>query len=304
MCLLQWWGSYWLPYTPLWWRLSSGIAQRAEVLIILQISSVSVLSLLLIVPYGALRSSLWEHFKSITPTAGVGVIFLFLASFVAFQNACSDWLDICYCCAKSKYTLNIDVCDSYIRGQRWCLKTRNYSNLSDTAVSWISPGCFHTNSVSHLFSMRSPACGSAVMVVNSFHPTLLQHLKVDPAQLFARCVHITLWQPIAGTHTSRHHTRARHPAARSPHNPRRAWFSGNVVFIFSFLSLLLIYLFIFTSQQSFTHLKHTHTLTILDGFLEFCSTLVQITKVNHWPMATQPFFHSILEPTMIYYIML
>lgn len=57
-------------------------------LIILQISSVSVLSLLLIVPYGALRSSLWEHFKSITPTAGVGVIFLFLAPFVAFQNAC------------------------------------------------------------------------------------------------------------------------------------------------------------------------------------------------------------------------
>lgn len=52
---------------------------------------------------------------------------------------------------------------------------------------------------------------------------------------------------------------------------------------FSFLSLLLFYLFIFTSQQSFTHLKHTCTLTILDGFLEFCSTLVQISKVNHWP---------------------
>lgn len=74
-----------------------------------------------------------------------------------------------------------------------------------------------------------------------------------------------------------------HPAARSPHNPRSAWFSVKVVFIFSFLSLLLFYLFIFTSQQSFTHLKHTRTLTILDGFLEFCRTLVQITKVNHWP---------------------
>lgn len=49
-------------------------------LIILQISNVSVLSLPLIVPYGAVRCSLREHFKSITLTAGVGVIFLFLVS--------------------------------------------------------------------------------------------------------------------------------------------------------------------------------------------------------------------------------
>lgn len=62
------------------------MARRAEVLIILQISNVSVLSLLLIVPYGALTSSLWEHFKSITLTAGVGVIFLFLVSFRHFKT--------------------------------------------------------------------------------------------------------------------------------------------------------------------------------------------------------------------------
>lgn len=43
--------------------LSSGTTQRAEVLIILQISNVSrTLSLRLIVPLGVLRSSLWEHF--------------------------------------------------------------------------------------------------------------------------------------------------------------------------------------------------------------------------------------------------
>lgn len=42
--------------------LSSGTIQRAEVLIILQISNVSrTLSLLLIVPLGELRASLWEH---------------------------------------------------------------------------------------------------------------------------------------------------------------------------------------------------------------------------------------------------
>lgn len=49
--------------------LSIGKTRRAEVLIILQISDVSTtLSLLLIVPLGALRSSLWEHFMSITST--------------------------------------------------------------------------------------------------------------------------------------------------------------------------------------------------------------------------------------------
>lgn len=50
--------------------LSFGRTQGAEVLIIVQISHVSItLSLLLIVPLGQLRSSLQKHFVSITSTA-------------------------------------------------------------------------------------------------------------------------------------------------------------------------------------------------------------------------------------------
>lgn len=101
------------------------------------------------------------------------------------------------------------------------------------------------------------------------------------------------------TRTSRHHTRAPHPAARSPHNPRSASFSVNVVFIFSLLSLLF-YLFIFYITTVFhtpqTH-SHSHHTGWLLGVLQYFST-----NIKSKPLAKQHFFYSILEPTMIYYV--
>ena len=91
--------------------LSSGITRRAEVLIILQISDVSItLSLLLIVPLGALRSSLWEHFMSITSTP---VLMLFCFSIlVAFRFKYSNVLCRLFHVSESLilFIMNDDVC--------------------------------------------------------------------------------------------------------------------------------------------------------------------------------------------------
>lgn len=59
---------------------------------------------------------------------------------------------------------------------------------------------------------------------------------------------------------------------------RGAWFSVNVARVFLFFHFPFYF-----SQQSFTQLRRTHTLTILDVWLEFDSTEAQKTKVNHWP---------------------
>lgn len=106
-------------------------------LIILQISNVSVLSLLLIVPYGALRSSLWEHFQSITLTAAVGVIFIFLVSFRHFKNhvlASGTFIIV------RQNIKNTQCCDLHKRAEQY--------------DSWLSTGNFHTNTGSFLFPMR------------------------------------------------------------------------------------------------------------------------------------------------------
>lgn len=277
MCLLQWWGSHWLPYTPLWWRLSSGIAQRAEVLIILQISSVSVLSLLLIVPYGALRSSLWEHFKSITPTAGV-------CYFSILSVICGIWKCmfrlVGHLLLLRKIKMHVDHrclwffhswSTTMLESQKW-LKSEWYCWQLDQ--SWLLS---HQQCFPFIFDEKPRVWFSRDGCQQlSPHATPTPEGGPSPT-LCSLHPHHTVAANRRNPHTLTSHQSP--PTLLPGHHTTLAvldlvWM---LFLFFLFLSLFIIIIWVYF------YITTVSTLTTLDGFLEFCSTLVQITKVNHWP---------------------
>lgn len=216
---------------------------------------------------------------------------------------CSDWLDICYCYAKSKYTLNIDVCDSYIRGQG--LRLENQKLLKSEWYCWQLDHSWllsHQQCFPFIFDEKPRVWfsrdGSQQL---SPHATPTPEGGPSPT-LCSLHPHHTMAANRRNPDKSTSHQSPPHPAARSPHNPRSAWFSVNVVFIF-FIFIIIIILFVyfyittvFHTPQTHSHSHHTGWLL---GVLQYFST-----NNKSKPLAKQPFFHSILEPTMNFYILL